>query len=140
MLLVEGKVRLRGDRVQLVCERARRYQLEPDREEAAVTPQPGEPPPASGEDGATTEPPESHRLAICVSQTSDEAGDIARLHKIISTLREFPGRDEVSLAVYNEKKVFRLRLSSIRVNYCPELHKRLVELVAEDEVRLETDA
>ncbi len=140
VLLVEGKVRLRGDRVQLVCERVRRDQLEEVGDEAAVTPQPGKAPPAAEEAVVAPQPAESRRLAISVSQTSNEAGDIAHLHKIINTLREFPGRDEVSLVVYNEKKVFRLRLSSIRVNYCPELHKRLLELVAEDEVRLETDA
>jgi DNA polymerase-3 subunit alpha len=140
VLLVEGKVRLRGDRVQLVCERVRRYQLEEVGDEAAVTSQSGEAPPAAAEAVVAPQPEAFRRLAISVSQTSDEAGDIAHLHKIINTLREFPGRDEVSLAVYNEKKVFRLRLSTIRVNYCPELHKRLLELVAEDEVRLETDA
>ena len=140
ILLVEGKVRLRGDRVQLVCERVRHYQLEEVGDEAAVTPQPGGAPAAAEEVVAAPPPAESRRLAISVSQTSDEAGDIAHLHKIINTLREFPGRDEVNLTVYDEKKVSRFRLSSIRVNYCPELHKRLLELVAEDEIKLETDA
>jgi DNA polymerase-3 subunit alpha len=138
MLLVEGKVRLRGDRIQLVCEHVRRYQLEEDREEVAA-PQPVEAIQAAGEEEIETAPAESRRLVISMSQTGDEVGDIAYLHKLIETLTEFPGRDRVSLAIDNEAKVFKLELSNIRVNYCPELHQRLAELIGEDRVRLETD-
>ncbi len=137
MLLVEGRVRLRGDRVQLVCEHVRRYQLEEAKAEGMTAPQPGEAPLAAEE--TKTAPSQSRRLLISISQTGDEAGDIANLHKIIDTLREFPGRDGVGLAVDNETKVFKLELSNIHVNYCPELHQRLVELIGEDRIRLETD-
>jgi len=129
ILLVEGKVRLRDDRVQLNCEYVRRYQPE-----AAQ----GEVPRVAEETAAYTAPPESRRLVISVAQTSDEDSDIAYLHKLIDTLRDFPGQDEVSLCVTNEEKVVNLKLSNIYTNYCPELRQRLVELVGEDGLRLET--
>jgi DNA polymerase-3 subunit alpha len=120
ILLVEGKVRLRDDRVQLSCETVRRYQ--PEAPPAVVE----EPPPAK-----------SRRLVISISQTSDEASDVAYLHKLIEALRSFPGDDEVNLCVTNEERVFNLKLANILINYCPELHQRLVELVGEEGLRVE---
>jgi len=128
ILLVEGKVRLRDDRAQLSCEYVQRYQPE-----AA---QKGEPMVAE-ETIAYTAPVKSRRLVISISQTSDEESDIAYLHKLIDTLRGFPGQDEVSLCVTNEERVFYLKLSNIYTNYCPELHQRLVELVGEEGLKVE---
>ena len=99
ILLVEGKVRLRDDRVQLSCETARRYQPEAaPREEAVVAEEP---------------PPQARRLVISINQTADKESDAAYLHKLIEALRSFPGDDEVNLCVTNGERVFNLRLSNI---------------------------
>ncbi len=117
ILWVEGKVRVRDERPQLNCERVRRYQPE------AI--------PAEG--AAASHPPlPGHWLVISLRQTSDEERDVTYLNKLVSTLRDFPGQDKVSMCVINEGKVFNLKLSNIAVGYCPELHQRLVELVGED--------
>ncbi len=137
ILLVEGKVRLRDDRVQLNCDSVRRYQPEALPVEEVVTP-PGEAPLVAEAAIAEAAPAESRRLVISITQTSDEDSDVAYLRKLISTLRDFPGQDEVSLRITNEEKIINLRLSSIYANYCPELHQRLVELVGEDGLRVET--
>jgi DNA polymerase-3 subunit alpha len=118
ILLVEGKVRLRDDRLQLSCETVRRYQPE-----AAPAEEPL--------------PPKGRRLVISISQTSDEATDVASLRKLVEVLRGFPGEDEVNLCVTNEERVFNLKLSNIYTNYCPELHQRLVELVGEGGLKVE---
>ena len=138
ILLVEGKVRLRNDRVQLYCDSVRRYQPEAVQDEEAVTSQPEEVPVAAEATIADTVPAESRRLVISITQTSDETSDTAYLHKLIDTLRGFSGQDGVSLCVTNEERVFNLKMTNIRVNYCPELHQRLVELVGEEGLRLET--
>jgi DNA polymerase-3 subunit alpha len=130
ILLVEGKVRLRDDRVQLSCDYVRRYELEPaPPEEAIVVEEPETYP----------EPAKIRRLVISISQTSDEQSDIAYLHKLIDTLRGFPGQDEVNLCVVNEEKIINLKLSNIYTNYCPELHQRLVELVGEEGLEVEAN-
>ena len=121
ILLVEGKVRMRDDQVQLSCDNVRRYELEPfSPEEPAVVKEP------------ETPPPQRHRLVINLSQTSDEASDTARLNKVVDILRRFPGEDEVNLCVINGEKIINLKLSNIYTNYCPQLHQRLVELVGEE--------
>ena len=130
ILLVEGKIRVRDDRVQLSCDSVQRYQPE-----AA---QKGEPMVAE-ETAVYTAPAKSRRLVISISQTSDVESDIAYLHKLIDTLRGFSGQDEVNLCVTNEERVFNLKLSNIYTNYCPELHQRLVELVGEGGLRVESN-
>jgi len=137
ILLVEAKVRLREDRVQLNCDHVRRYQPEEAHGEQVVTPQPSKPPVVAEEAVADTTPAKGRRLIINISQTSDKDTDIAYLHKLIDTLNEFSGQDEVSLCVTNEDRIINLKLSDMRTGYCPELHQRLVELVGEDGIRVE---
>jgi len=133
ILVVEGKVRLRDDRVQLNCDSVRRCQPEAAESEEVTAPQPAEAHVTVEE----TAPAKSHRLVISISQTNDEANDIAYLHKLINTLKEFPGQDKVKLCVINGEKVTNLRLSNTYINYCPELHQRLIKMVGEDGLRLE---
>jgi DNA polymerase-3 subunit alpha len=124
ILLVEGKVRLRDERVQLSCDSVQRYQPE-----------------ARGEEPVAEAAPlvKGRRLVISLCQTQDEETDIASLHKLIEALMGFPGDDEVSLCLVNEQKVFNLKLSNVYTNYCPELHQRLVELVGEGGLRVEAN-
>ena len=131
ILLVEGKIRLRDERVQLICGYARHYQLETSQGEEAVTSQPSEPPVIA------EAPVESRQLIININQTSDEDRDIAYLHQLVDILKAFPGRDEVCLHLTNEARVISLKLSDVYINFCPELQQRLVELRGEDGLRLE---
>jgi len=137
ILLVEGKVKLRDEQVQLNCDCVRCYQPEAAQGEEVVTPQSGEMPVVAAETAAHATSAESRRLVIDITQTSDEDSDVAYLHKLINILRDFPGEDEVSLRVINEGKVVNLKLSNISISYCPELHQRLVEMVGEEGLRLE---
>jgi len=138
ILLVEGKVRLRGDRVQLNCDHVRHYQPEvANKDEGVATPpEPAELPIVVEEATTDTEPTESRRLTISISQTSDKDTDIDYLRKLIDTLKEFPGQDEVDLRITNEEKIINLKLSNMGAGYCSELHQRLVELVGEDGLEL----
>ncbi len=137
ILLVEGKVRLRDERVQLNCDYVRRYQPEATQSEEVITSPPVEAP-AVAEEPSQTTPVESHRLVISLTQTSDEDSDTACLQKVIDTLKEFPGQDEVKLCLTNGEKIINLKLSNIYTNHCPELHQRLVELVGDGGLRVET--
>jgi DNA polymerase-3 subunit alpha len=134
ILVVAGKVRMRDDQVQLNCDSVQRYQPE------VSTPEPDEAPVVAEETPEIPEtpaaaPPKRHRLVISITQTSDEDSDITRLQKLIGNLKDFPGRDEVTLCIKIEDRVDNLKLPS--TGYCSELHQRLVELVGEDGLRLE---
>ncbi|UCE98210.1 MAG: DNA polymerase III subunit alpha [Dehalococcoidia bacterium] len=140
ILLIDGKVRLRGDWVQLVCEHVRFYKIEENKEKedlALMSKKILTPSVASREKGGV--PPKMRRLIIHLKQTSDKSGDIARLHKINNILRDYPGYDEANLIVDNGTKFFKLHLSAMRVDYCPQLHQRLVDVIGKDAVQLETE-
>jgi len=140
ILQVQGKVRLKDDQVQLNCDYVRHYQPEVTQGEEVVTSQPDEVPTVAEETVTRTLPPKSRQLVISITQSSNAGSDIACLNRLLDTLKDFPGQDEVNLCVINEEKVINLKLSNITINYCPELHQRLVELVGEEGLRLETTA
>jgi len=146
ILEVNGKVRMREDRVQLSCEEVRLYQPGDEKGEkievAAVAEEEVAPPPAEAKQPvAETKPEEipveNHRLVISLSQTSDAEGDKANLYKIIDILRSYPGHDDVKLRVTNGKKITHLRFFDIHADCCPELHERLVEVVGEEGLKIE---
>ena len=136
ILLVEGKVKVRGDRVQLNCDRVRHYPLEPVGSEETIPVQPDEALSVVEETATKPVPAESRRLIISISQTSDETGDVALLRQLVDTLRQFSGPDKVDLYVASDDKIFKLKMPNITTNYCPELHERLVKLLGEDRIML----
>ncbi|MFC2051213.1 DNA polymerase III subunit alpha [Chloroflexota bacterium] len=139
ILVVEGKVRLREDRVQLNCDSAHHYQPEAAQGGEVITPALDERPPVvAKETPPVTAPADSRQLSITITQTSDENKDVSSLHKVIATLKDFPGPDRVSLCVSSEGRIVNLDFSNITVSYCPELHQQLVELVGEDGLKVET--
>ena len=79
---------------------------------------------------------EEHLLVISLTQTSDEESDVTGLRKVAGILRDYPGMDEVNLTVINGEKIYNLKLSEVHVGYCPELHRRLVEVVGEDGLKV----
>jgi len=131
ILLVQGKIRLKDNRVQLNCDSVRHYQPGQTVGETAETSQPAEVP-------IVVEPVESHRLVVSITQTNDEDSDIAYLNKLIDIMKDFPGQDEVNLCLINDERMVNLKLPGIQINYGPELHQRLVEMVGEDKLRLES--
>jgi hypothetical protein len=94
--------------------------------------------PASVEVPVSTEPPKRHRLIISISGTGDSEADVEKLHRVIYAVREFPGRDEVSLRIVNDGKTVNLKLPRIYTGYCPELHEQLVGLVGETGLKVQS--
>jgi len=137
-LVVEGKVRLRDDRVQLSCDSVYPYQPEVVQSEEVINPEQDELPVLAEEIQANTALSRGYRLIISITQSTDKENDIANLHKVDETLKDFPGEDEVSLRVNIEERVINLKLPN--ASYCPELYQRLVELVGEEGLKVETSS
>jgi DNA polymerase III alpha subunit len=110
ILLVEGKVQVRRDRLQLSCERVRQYQPE-DIQPA---------------------PPTRRSLMINIAQTDNEESDVMLLHQISAVLKDYPGGDDVRLRVMQEDEVTSLKLPEMTTGYCHELHQRLAAIVGEE--------
>jgi DNA polymerase-3 subunit alpha len=132
ILLVEGKVRERADQMQIVCERVRRYDLEPRKKEKPVTRMEA-PVPVAKEEKTS----ERLRLNIKLQQTSDAEADIAQLHAVMAVLQDYPGNDEVNLTVSNGTKIFKLKMGQVRVTYSEELRRRVIALIDTDGLSIE---
>jgi DNA polymerase-3 subunit alpha len=132
ILLVEGKVRERGDQMQIVCERVRRYDLEPQKRDKPAARTAAQPVISKEEKAG-----ERHRLTITLQQTADAQADIAQLHAVMAVLQDYPGDDEVSLTVSNGTKIFKLKLGQVRVTYGDELRRRVVALTGAESIKIE---
>jgi DNA polymerase-3 subunit alpha len=123
-LLVKGKVKARGEGVQLVCLSVSLYQ--PGGAEEA------------GEAVNNKSEAYSHRLLrIKIPTSSDADTDIALLRQVFDILRQFPGNDEVQLAIVSDNEITKLELPDLATRYCPELHHQLVALVGEQYLLVE---
>jgi DNA polymerase-3 subunit alpha len=128
-LIIQGKVRVRDEQAQISCDNVRLYQPPQEEKEPVAKPVPRAP--EIPVEKTVPQSVERHRLFINIQQTKDEAGDVARLGKIMSILKTYPGRDEVRLNVVNGGTAIPLKIPSLQTGYCSELQKRLVELVGE---------
>lgn len=157
IVLVEGRVSTREDSVQISCKRASRYQ---PGQAAPKKPNTIETKPPIVSNGKTTyngksvpgskpaaienpvpaeiTPLQRHRLIISIKGTADEQDDLNRLRKVIYKIKEYPGRDEVSLRIINNGKIVKLKLPNIYTGYSPELHNQVIDLVGESGLLVES--
>jgi DNA polymerase-3 subunit alpha len=133
-LVVQGKVRVRDEQVQISCDKVTFYQPPQEGKKPAITTV-SEAREVPAEKAAP--PAEKHRLTINIQQTTDEDGDITRLGRIMAFLKSFPGSDEVRLNVVNGGAIIPLKLPGLQTGYCPELKQRLTELLGEDGLKVE---
>jgi hypothetical protein len=140
---------MRDDSLQLNCDEAMLYvpsaeaQTVADVGPAAEVPRAQLEPTATPIAGAPVEAPREesppnrrHRLVISLGETGDADEDITRLHKVVETLREFNGQDEVRLRLNADDKVTYARLP-VSTSCCPELQHRLEEIVGMGGVSVE---
>ncbi len=151
ILVVDGNVRVREDRVSINCIKARRYEPGMAAESAAKANSTFTKPAAinsgsvrtdrkgngngngngNGHDsgngnGSRTASP--RKLVINITQSNDSEKDLEHLRQIMDTLRRYPGRDTVQLAIYKDDKMTRLDIPDIRVEYCNDLVSELAML------------
>ena len=109
ILIIEGTVKVREDRVSISCSRVRKYEPEAAR------------PPV--ENNNHYQAPK--KLVINLNQSSDTEQDRAYLQRIMEVLKRYPGRDSVQLAISDGDKVTRLDVPDIKIDYCNDLMKEL---------------
>ncbi|MCH8988777.1 MAG: DNA polymerase III subunit alpha [Chloroflexi bacterium] len=157
LVLVTGRLRLRGDQMSLACDAAVEY----DPENPAVPPPPvkarnGHKNNGNGYNGngngrkatdhsisekkaqmttgnnVPAEPQKVVRLAV--TESDDPSHDAHLLREVIGVLLEYPGRDRVNLDIRTGEKRVRMDLPVVSTGYCEGLHARLEELLGPDTV------
>ncbi len=118
-ILLLGKIGMRGNRVQLTCKNAVRYETGMDIPWHSAEPLP-------------LPLPQTRQITISISETEDSQADSSRLQELFAILENFPGKDMVYLLIKNGDATVTLSLPDHSVSYCPELQRQLAELVSED--------
>jgi DNA polymerase-3 subunit alpha len=146
IVLIEGKVGMRDDSVQLSCKKVSRYQ--PDKPNTEKPPVPSAKPLVAIETKMNNngfihkseEKPVSkqrHRLVITIRDSGDNEKDANSLRRVVYTMKEFPGSDEVSMRIPSEGKIVKLKIANLYTDYTPQLRERIVELVGEEGLKVE---
>lgn len=90
---------------------------------------------APATNGATRPPADSgalderRKLLIRMTETNKPSEDQILLKRVLATLLEYPGPDEVNLLVQSEGRYWRIEMPLIRTNYCGELEAQLSDML-----------
>lgn len=140
ILLIDGTVRVRDDRVSISCIKAYRY--DPDQPHEISRPLSNPNHKLSGNSngkgnsngngngtnhGNVNSAPRTipRKLVVNISQSSDSSRDLEYFQKIMNVLRKYPGIDSVQLAIRKDDTVTRMDVPDIKVEYCNDLVKEL---------------
>jgi len=113
ILLVEGTVKLRDDRVNVNCLRVRQYQTDSEPEQ---------------EIKPATQPPPQRKIAINITQSDEAEEDIVRLGQVMDILARYPGQDTVLLTIDTTEETISMKIPNT-VNYCTELAKDIESIL-----------
>jgi len=120
ILLVEGAVKLRDDRVSVNCYRVRQYQ--PDSEEEQET-------------KPATQSPLPRTIKINIAQTDKTEEDVTRLNQVMDILNRYPGQDTVVLTIVTGEETVNMKLPNT-TNYCPELAQEVGSILGDNSLSL----
>ena len=150
LLLIEGKVKDRGDGLSVYADEARVYTPPSDEgpaiEQGMETPrevqvEPEAPPVAAAvtppEQGHDSRQPSSNgtddgslrTVLINLADTGDVSADAYLLKSALQLLLEYPGADRVLVEIASDGRRVRLEMPLITTLFCPELEERLADLI-----------
>ncbi len=122
ILLVQGRVKMRQDSVQLVCDQVREYKPDEVETQPAV---------------AAGPPSRRGRLNVIMVETENPDEDIARLERAIDVLKSYPGDDRVLLNICNGAGKVCIEMTGMGVAYCPDLRLQLTGTLGDEALKFE---
>jgi DNA polymerase-3 subunit alpha len=118
VLLVEGRVKIREDKLIINCTGASHYQ-------------PGT---TAGQTEQITEHLLHYVVEINIDDTESQTENIERLNNTIDILNSYPGEDVVRLNIKNSTSTQRLELPPVQ--YCPELESKLSKIIDKENINV----
>lgn len=124
ILLLEGTVRLKDDRVSISCQKVRQYQETSTPEENTEQKPPAQP--------NTTQ----RKIVVNIAQSDDTEKDIKKFEQVLATLNRYPGKDQVFLSINTLEKTINMKLPN-KINFCSELALEISRLLGESGIKVE---
>ncbi len=78
-----------------------------------------------------------HMVKVIMRAGGDKDREVRRLKRVLGVLRSCPGTDRYALLVFEKGAYFLVEFPNDTTGYSPELHRRLVELVGEENLQVE---
>jgi DNA polymerase-3 subunit alpha len=134
LLLVTGKVVVRGDKISIYCDDARPYEAHNNATQGSNGGQKKN----TGEvnrlkNGSNGDKAPSRTLVISLEESDNREGDANLLRDLVETILEYPGDDRVHLDINTQGRMVRLDMP-ISANYCSDLERRLDDLLGPGKV------
>ncbi|MDX9803254.1 MAG: OB-fold nucleic acid binding domain-containing protein, partial [Dehalococcoidales bacterium] len=120
ILLVQGKIKARGDSVQMVADSASIYDPNIKPKEKELIPN------SVNEPGISED---RKRIVLHIDQTEDESSDLERLERLVNVLKKHPGDDRVGMIINNGSRIYHMDLPDTEVKYSSKLQKQLAEIL-----------
>ena len=141
LLLVSGRLRVRGDELSVHCDEARVYtdgssahgggaNLTDQRDAAG-------PGPSEKHSGPAPPAVKPVDLLLRMVESEDAEGDAHLLREAVRTFLEYPGADRVHMEISTAGKRVLMDLPIVTTRFCPELQQRVEELLGDDSLRLQ---
>ena len=141
LVLLSGRVRVRGDELSVHCDQANIYDNNRSQEDtgSAIATSTANARPGVSVEPSDTEavPQRPTSLLISLVESEDTEEDTHLLREAVRTVLEYPGSDRVRVDIFTGKKEVLMDLPLITTAYCSELHHRLEELLGEGSVHVE---
>ena len=123
LLLVSGRLKVRGDELSVHCDEATLYSEEyrSGNGSGAIS--------TDGQRGTNHVQEQPRSLLISFVESEDAEEDAHRLREALRTTLEYSGSDRVRLEISTNGKKVLMDLPTVTTSYCPELCRRLEELL-----------
>jgi len=92
-------------------------------------------PPASLNPSAGDEAP--RMVQVILRSCSDKERDIRRLKRVHGLLRSSPGRDHFALLIFENNHYYVIEFPNETTGFTPDLLRKLIDLVGEENIRVE---
>ncbi len=76
-------------------------------------------------------------VKVILRANGDKDREVRRLKRVLGLLRSCPGRDRFALLVFEKGSYFLVEFPNDTTGFTPELQRRLVELVGDENIQVE---
>ncbi len=76
-------------------------------------------------------------VKVILRANGNKAREVLRLKRVLGVLRSCPGRDRFALMVFEMGSYFLVEFPNDTTGYSPDLHRRLADLVGEENLQVE---
>jgi DNA polymerase III subunit alpha len=137
-LRIEGKVKIKEERVQFTCDAVEIFSPETSSTPARlIIERNGQGGAANGKTQNGQSASVRYILTLVFAETDDEAGDLDKFNKGVDILKEYRGKDEVRLRIIGSDCITNMNFNGLYTDATPDMKKRLGQIIGAENIKTE---